>query len=136
MEHVKYGKHYSEDRFWDKLKKLSVAAGMKVAYVGLLLFYAVQSPRTPLKAKIQIYGALGYLILPLDAIPDLLPAIGYVDDFGALMLAVRAVSSNIDEDVKHKAKDKMKSLFGGYIRNHNDIVEVDAQLNEPQSLTK
>lgn len=52
-------------------------------YSCLLLYYAVESPRTPLKAKVQIYGTLGYLILPLDLIPDLLPIVGYVDDLSA-----------------------------------------------------
>jgi uncharacterized membrane protein YkvA (DUF1232 family) len=34
------------------------------------------------------YGALFYLILPFDLIPDSIPVFGYVDDFGILGFAV------------------------------------------------
>jgi len=127
-DYTQHSRHYSEEKFWDKLKRFGISAGMEVAYVGLLLFYALNSSRTPFKAKVQIYGALGYLILPLDALPDFLPALGYVDDFGALMMAVRAVSGSIDDEVRRKAKSKVKELFGGVIENHPDIVKVDDQL--------
>ena len=34
-----------------------------------------------------ILGGLGYLLLPVDAIPDFVPAVGFVDDAGALGVA-------------------------------------------------
>jgi uncharacterized membrane protein YkvA (DUF1232 family) len=96
MENSKYEKHFSEDSFWNKIGKYAKEAGTKVVYSGLILYYAVQSPNTPLKSKIQIYGALGYLILPLDLVPDFLPVVGYVDDLGALGLALAATTMSID----------------------------------------
>lgn len=130
MDHSKYEKHYSETGLWSKLGKYAKDAGMKVVYSGLLLYYALESPHTPLKAKVQIYGALGYLILPLDIVPDLLPVVGYVDDLGALMLAVGAVAMNIDHNVKQKAKNKLKDFFGEDAVQHQDIIDVDAQIVE------
>ncbi|NHN32449.1 YkvA family protein [Paenibacillus agricola] len=128
MEPTKYEKHYTEVGFWGKLKKAATEAGVKVVYAGLILYYAVQSPKTPLKAKIQIYGALGYLILPLDIIPDLIPVVGYMDDLGALMLAVGAVAMNIDSEVKQKAKDKLVEFFGAEAVSHQEVVDVDAHI--------
>lgn len=128
MDHSKYERHYSETGLWSKLGKYAKDAGMKVVYSGLLLYYALESPNIPLKAKVQIYGALGYLILPLDIVPDLLPIVGYVDDLGALMLAVGAVAMNINQDVKQKAKNKLKDFFGEDAVQHQDVIGVDAQM--------
>ncbi|GAB7055833.1 MULTISPECIES: YkvA family protein [Paenibacillus] len=130
MGNSKYEKHYSETGLWSKLGRYAKDAGMKVVYCGLLLFYALESPNIPLKTKVQIYGALGYFILPLDIVPDLLPVLGYVDDLGALMLAVGTVAMNIDEAVKLKAKNKLKDFFGEDADQHPDIIDVDAQIVE------
>ncbi|WP_239616285.1 YkvA family protein [Cohnella mopanensis] len=128
MSESKYEKHYSDEGFWAKLKKSAKDAGSKVVYSGLLLYYAVQSPKTPLKARVQIYGALGYLILPIDLVPDFLPVVGYVDDLGALGLALGAVAQSIDQEVKQKAKDKLKDLFGEEALKSQEVMEVDSEI--------
>lgn len=130
MEQSKYEKHFTDEGFWAKLKKYAKVAGMKVVYSGLLLYYALESPKTPLRAKIQIYGALGYLILPIDLVPDLLPAVGYVDDLGALGLALGATAMSIDSQVKEKAKAKMNDFFGEEALDNQDIIDIDAQIME------
>ncbi|MGO4271225.1 YkvA family protein [Paenibacillus sp. TAF58] len=130
MNSSKYQKYFSPDGFWLKLKKGAKKAGSKVIYSGLLLFYAVESPKTPLRAKVQIYGALGYLILPLDLVPDLLPIIGYVDDLSALGFALTAVAKSIDDDVKRKAKNKLSDFLGDDVMNSKDIIDIDGQLVE------
>ncbi|MFD0694518.1 YkvA family protein [Paenibacillus sp. GCM10027628] len=132
MDASKYEKHFSNNGFWDKLKKGAKDAGIKVIYSGLLLFYALESKKTPLKAKVQIYGALGYLILPFDLVPDLLPVVGYVDDLGALALALGAVAKSIDDDVKRKAKDKLREFFGEEAVNSPDVIDIEAQLVEKE----
>ncbi|NQX70184.1 DUF1232 domain-containing protein [Paenibacillus alba] len=128
MDPSKYEKYFSTDGFWSKLKKGAKKAGSKVIYSGLLLFYAVESPKTPLRAKVQVYGALGYLILPLDIVPDLLPIIGYVDDLSVLGLALAAVAKSIDDDVKRKAKSKLRDFLGDEVMSSKDIIDIDGQL--------
>ena len=71
----------------------------------------MDNPKTPVWAKTAIIGALGYFISPIDAIPDIMPVVGYTD-VGVLAAATAAVATYIDEDVKKKAKDKMKYWFG------------------------
>lgn len=44
---------------------------------------------TPVGAKLVIAGALAYLVLPVDLIPDFLPG-GYLDDMSAIMAALKA----------------------------------------------
>jgi len=104
--------HYSEDSFWEKLKNFAVKAGGEVVEKALQLYYAAQEPETPAWAKTAIYGALGYFILPLDVIPDVMPGIGFTDDLGILAAAIGAVSMYINDDVKKKAEQKMQDWFG------------------------
>jgi uncharacterized membrane protein YkvA (DUF1232 family) len=126
----KYEKHFSEDGFWTKLRKYAKDAGIKVVYSGLILYYALESPNTPLKSKIKIYGALGYLILPLDLIPDFIPVGGYLDDLSALGLAIGATAMSIDKDVRQKAKAKVVDFFGEDAMENQDIIDVDSHIDE------
>ncbi|WP_072502003.1 YkvA family protein, partial [Mycobacterium tuberculosis] len=102
------GKNYSDDKFWNKLKKFAKKAGSSVVYAVLLLYYTLQKPEVPAKAKAIIIGALGYFILPFDLIPDVAVGIGYTDDLGALGVALFQVAMYIDDEIKEKAKEKLK----------------------------
>lgn len=108
---VQYQEHYSENAFWDKIRRIASKAGAKVVYYALVLFYTLTDPATPLKYKTVIAGALGYLILPVDIIPDILPFAGLADDWAALIAAVSYVIGAISEENKEKAKVKVRSLF-------------------------
>jgi len=128
-EETKYQKHYSKDGFWSKLKKHAIAAGQKVVYSGLTLYYALESPNTSLKDKAIIYGGLGYLIFPVDAIPDPIPVAGYADDLGVLLFAAARVALSIDAVVKQHARDKLVDFFGESAINQNEIDEVNKQFD-------
>ena len=108
----KYEKDYSNTGFFTKLAKYAKTAGAEVVETALKLYYALDNPKTPVWAKTTIIGALGYFISPIDAIPDFTPVIGYTDDLGVLAAATSAVAMYIDDDVKKKAKGKMKDWFG------------------------
>ena len=103
---------YSDESFREKLTRYAKAAGKEVVEKALLLYYAAQEERAPAWAKATIAGALGYFIVPLDAIADLTPAEGYADDLGVLVLALAAVATYINEDVKLKAAERMTQWFG------------------------
>jgi uncharacterized membrane protein YkvA (DUF1232 family) len=107
-----FAKDFSEDSFWNKVVKYAKAAGQEVVEKALLLYYAAQNQQTPAWAKATIYGALGYFILPLDAIPDVLPGVGYTDDLGVIAAAITAVSMYITDDVKRQASQKLQDWFG------------------------
>lgn len=103
---------YSESGFWAKLKRYAKTAGTEVVEKALLLYYAAQEEKAPAWAKGTIAAALGYFIVPLDAIADLTPAVGYADDLGVLALAIAAVASYINQDVRAKTAKKMLDWFG------------------------
>jgi uncharacterized membrane protein YkvA (DUF1232 family) len=107
-----YEQAFSEDSFREKLKRYAKAAGREVVEKALLLYYAMQEEKAPAWAKATIAGALGYFIVPLDAIADLTPAVGYADDLGVLALAIAAVAAYINDDVRRKTADKLEAWFG------------------------
>lgn len=107
-----FGRHYSEQGFWRKLCSSALKAGKKAVGHALELYYALEEPSTPSWAKGVIIGALGYFILPADAIADMLPGIGYTDDLGVLAAALAAVEMHITPEVKDKAAGKLAQWFG------------------------
>jgi len=107
-----YCKEYSEETFWDKLVRFTKAAGSEVIERALHLYFAAQHPDVPAWAKAVIYSALGYFIFPIDAIPDVVPVVGYGDDLGVLAAAIATVATYITPAVKQQARDKMKDYFG------------------------
>jgi len=110
----KYRKYFSDDQFWGKLKKLARKAGVKIVYAALQLYYVLRNPATPRADRTKIIGALGYLILPADLIPDFLPAVGYTDDLAALMWALYSVARNVTPEVKIMARQKLGEWFEDY----------------------
>lgn len=106
-----YERHYDEDSFWKKLKHLASNVGSKVLYPALQLYFLLQAKDVPMKAKTLIVGALGYLILPVDMVPDFIPALGFTDDLTALMVALRTLNKYLTPDINARAKDQANKLL-------------------------
>ncbi|WP_104204512.1 YkvA family protein [Billgrantia saliphila] len=104
--------HYSEEGFWDKVGDSARKAGKKTLEPALKMYYSAQDPSTPLWAKTAIYGALGYFISPIDAIPDLTPLLGYTDDMSILAGALVIVAAKINDKHREKAKATLARWFG------------------------
>ena len=102
---------YSEDSFWSKVKGYAQVAGASVLEPALKLYYSANDPDTPTWAKTVIYGALGYFISPIDAIPDITPLLGYTDDLGLLIAAAATTAAHIKEEHTAKAKETLKQWF-------------------------
>ncbi|MFT6287563.1 MAG: uncharacterized membrane protein YkvA (DUF1232 family) [Alcanivorax sp.] len=127
-----YKKAYSQESFWEKLKKFAKVAGVEVIEKALLLYYAGQEEKAPAWAKATIAASLGYFIAPLDAIIDITPGLGYADDLGVLALAIAAVAAYINDDVRAKTAERIQQWFG------DDAAETAAVTEEkkPNSATR
>src|SRR4030042_5157737 len=101
-----FSQHYSEQSFWEKVKKYAKQIGRATLEKALILYYVGIDQNTPLWAKGVISAALGYLIFPLDAIPDLTPFVGYADDAGAIAAALAAVAMCISKEHRDKVREK------------------------------
>ncbi|KPN73882.1 YkvA family protein [Neisseria sp. 74A18] len=111
MSDNKFEDTYSDSSFWEKIKKYAKVAGDSVLEPALKMYYAAQDADTPALAKATIYSALGYFILPIDAIPDVTPLVGYGDDIGALTAALATVAAHIKQEHTDKAKETLKQWF-------------------------
>ncbi|MEE1230200.1 MAG: YkvA family protein [Phascolarctobacterium sp.] len=108
----KYEQHYNESSFLDKVTKYGKLIGINALYKAVQLWFVMQKPDVPATTKAVIMGALGYLIAPLDFLPDLMPVLGYTDDFVAITFALIKVQGYIDEEVERKSKNLLAKIFG------------------------
>lgn len=69
-----------------------------------IYFKAIVDKKTPILAKILALGAIAYIILPADVIPDLIPILGKVDD--TILTAALIYFSNqlIPQEIKDDKK--------------------------------
>lgn len=111
MSTEQYAKDYNEQGFIDKCKKYGKKIGEESLEKVLYLYYALDSPKCDAVHKTTIYGALTYLVSPIDAIPDFTPVLGYTDDMALITGALVAVATCIDKNVRAKAEKRSKEFF-------------------------
>lgn len=107
----KYKDKFSQQNFIEKIQRIAKRAGAKLVYIALILYYLMQSDKVSLKDKAIIIGALGYLISPIDVVPDAIPIAGLADDLAVLLYALGKVWSQVDDNLKDKAKQKLSKWF-------------------------
>lgn len=77
----------------------------------LFLWDKAKSPDVPIRLKITIVGALLYLILPADVIPDTIPGVGLIDDVGVLLAVYNELSKFLVPKVIEKARVKLQESY-------------------------
>lgn len=107
---MSYSNKFTSGEFLEKISKIAKRAGAKLVYVSLILYYTLQSDKVSIKDKAIIVGALGYLISPLDVVPDAIPIIGLGDDLAVLLYVLNKMG-NVSEEIKEKAKAKLVKWF-------------------------
>ena len=93
------------------LKKVLIAAGRAIAQPALEGFELIMDNSTPPQVRISIIGALTYLIVPVDLIPDFIPAAGFSDDLVALTAVISLWQHHITPEIKFRAKCKLDNWF-------------------------
>lgn len=120
---LQYKDRFTKNGFVEKISRIARRAGSKLVYAALLLYYTLESDKISLKDKAVIIGALGYLISPLDVIPDAIPIAGLGDDLAVLIYVLNKVWGNVNEDVKAKSREKLLQWF-----DEEEIGDVDSNL--------
>ena len=119
---MNYGGKFSKRDFAEKISRIAKRAGAKLVYAALILYYTLQSDKVSKKDKAIIIGALGYMISPLDAIPDAIPIAGLTDDLAVLLFVLKKVWTDIDPDIQQKAKNRLSKWFDAdEIEEVNDL---------------
>ena len=60
--------------------------------------------------RYTLLGALGYFVLPIDALPDIMPFLGFTDDAAVLAAAIAAVAGSITVEHRARAKEILAEL--------------------------
>lgn len=76
----------------------------------LALYYAYRNPDTPWTAKVLIGITIGYLLSPIDLIPDFIPVLGLLDDLIIVPLLIVASIRLIPADVWLESKLKAEQF--------------------------
>ena len=94
--------------FWRKLKR--VAARVPFAEELLAAYYCAFDKETPLSVKTTLAAAIAYFVLPADAIPDVLPVIGFTDDAAVLAAAIKLVADNVRPAHRDAARNTLAKI--------------------------
>ena len=88
--------------FWTKLKRV----GRKIPFAEDLLaaYFCTLDPATPNRVRLVLLGAIAYFVLPMDAMPDFLPLLGFADDAALLMAALTQVAGSVTESHREQAR--------------------------------
>lgn len=106
-----YGEHFNAETFLQRVKGIAIKAGSKVVYQALLLYYILLEESVPVKIKVLIGGALGYLLLPTDLVPDFILGLGFADDMAAIAFVLTRIEEYRTEDVENNAKSLFEEIF-------------------------
>ena len=94
--------------FWSKLGL--VISSLPFAEDLLAAYYCAFDRETPLAVRGALLGALAYFVLPTDAIPDIVPILGFTDDAAVLAGALKLVLDNIRPEHRDAAKETLRNL--------------------------
>ena len=81
-EEVNENIKYVEENLWAKLERV----GKKISFAKdiFALYRYIRDPIVSWHRKAIVVAGLIYFICPIDAIPDITPFIGYLDDLGVI----------------------------------------------------
>jgi uncharacterized membrane protein YkvA (DUF1232 family) len=108
---MNYGNRFSQSDFVEKISRIAKRACAKLVYAALILYYTLQSDKVSTKDKAIIIGALGYMISPIDVIPDAIPIAGLTDDLAVLIYVLKKFWVDVDPEIKERAKKKLDNWF-------------------------
>ena len=124
---MSYANKFSQSEFAEKISRIAKRAGSKLVYAALILYYTLQSDKVSKVDKAIIIGALGYMISPLDVIPDAIPIAGLTDDLAVLLYVLKKVWTGIDPEIIEKAREKLSKWF-----DEEEINEIQNLFNEDE----
>jgi uncharacterized membrane protein YkvA (DUF1232 family) len=93
------------------LLRLLRRAGRTIARPALECFELLVDASTPHQVRVTVLAALTYLLLPLDLIPDFIPAAGFSDDLVALTALLGLCTRHISPAIRERAQRRLDHWF-------------------------
>ncbi len=104
FEDYELGAELDEEQYREKSREVSGRFEQKMNEAGnklrfaqdlLALWRYFTDLDVPWQRKAVVVAALLYFISPIDAMPDLAPIVGYLDDFGVIAAVTRFMSDQL-----------------------------------------
>jgi len=94
-EEVQKKIEFVDDNLWTKLEK----TGKKISFAKdiLALYRYMKDPFVKWYRKAVVVAGLVYFIVPIDAMPDLIPLFGYLDDLGVITALLKYLGHELME---------------------------------------
>jgi len=105
---VRVNEERVERGFLPKIRK--VASKVPFAADALSVWWCARDPETPTAVKGMILAALAYFVLPTDALPDILPAIGFTDDAAVFAALIAILGRTLKPRHKEAAQAFLRRL--------------------------
>lgn len=98
---------FIKTNFWKKIKE----TGKKIPFLKdvVAMYYCLMDENTSLSAKTSIALALVYFISPIDAIPDVILALGFTDDAGVIATTLLIIKSQLKPEHYTKANESLST---------------------------
>jgi uncharacterized membrane protein YkvA (DUF1232 family) len=86
----------------------------KMPAYARLIWALARDPRVPTRQKLVLGAVAGYLVFPIDIIPDFIPVLGQLDDLGVLIFG-------LDFFIRNAPKEVVEEHMGRIARNDDDL---------------
>ena len=88
--------------FWRVARK----AAQKIPFMDEVVaaYFCALDPKTPMRVRATLLGALAYFVMPVDIIPDVLLGIGFTDDVTVLAGVIAMVRAHITDRHRDAAR--------------------------------
>jgi uncharacterized membrane protein YkvA (DUF1232 family) len=93
------------------LRRLLRRAGRSLARPAIECLELLLDGDTPPQVRVTMLAALTYLLVPLDLIPDFIPAAGFSDDLVALTALLGLCTSHMTDPIRLRAQRKLDRWF-------------------------
>ena len=97
----------------DKLRPWALKVGRVAARPILQFYYVLEDKNTSTLDKVMIYGAIAYVIMPLDLLPrSVFKLLGVLDDGVAVLFVYKRIKDRITPEVRRRVEERHDEWFG------------------------
>ena len=97
----------------DKLRLWALKAGRTATRPLLQFYYVMNDDNTSTVDRLLIYGAIAYIILPMDFVPSVVyNFLGVLDDGVAMLFVYKKIKNRITPEINRKVEDTLNEWFG------------------------
>ena len=93
-----------------KLRRLFKTVGRE----GLVLFYVCKASATPPWVRLAAIAMLAYVISPIDLVSDLIPILGWADDFALLVFGIPWLLSRVPAAILADATEQASARWAKF----------------------